>query len=271
MSLSNVKLVVTDMDGTLLDSNHRVSNEFFELFKKMTEHNILFVAASGRPLYGILNKLEAIKNDMIIVAENGALVVKQDEVLLSTPITNTSLQQIDALLIDIKEGNTVFCSKNRAYTYSKSPKLLDLLSEFYTNYEIVNNINEIPEPVYKIAVHHEVNSEKHLYPHLKHLESNYKVKVSANHWVDISENEANKGHAIKLIQKMHNISPEETLVFGDYNNDIEMLKAAYFSYAMENAHPLVKETANFSTKSNDNNGVEHILNLLIREKEEALL
>ena len=56
------------------------------------------------------------------------------------------------------------------------------------------------------------------------------------------------------------------MAFGDYNNDIEMLKTAYFSYAMENAHPLVKETANFTTKSNANFGVEYILDLLIKEK-----
>ena len=56
------------------------------------------------------------------------------------------------------------------------------------------------------------------------------------------------------------------MVFGDYNNDLEMMECAYFSYAMENAHPNVKKAARFSTKSNDDAGVEYILSSLIEEK-----
>ncbi len=271
MNLSDVKLVVTDMDGTLLNSNHEVSSLFFELFNKMKSHNILFVAASGRPLYGILNKLHKIKDDIIIVAENGGLILKNEDILLSTPINNTHLKTIDALIKKMPDANPVFCTKDKAYTNSKSKQLLSLLSEYYSNYQLINTIDEIKEPIYKIAFFHEENSEKYLYPHLKHLETSFKVKVSANHWVDISENNANKGYAINLLQKKYNITPEQTLVFGDYNNDIEMLKAAYHSYAMKNAHPLVKKTARFMTKSNDENGVEYILDLLVKEKETTRL
>ncbi len=267
MNLSDVKLVVTDMDGTLLNSKHEVSNDFFELFKKLTDHEILFVAASGRPLYGITDKLNSIKDDIVIVAENGGLVMKEDKLLLSNPLEKENLQLITNIINSIEGANTVFCTKDKAYTNSSSKKLLDLLAEYYANFEIIDSIDQIKEPVYKTAIYHEVSAEKYLYPHFKHLEENFKVKVSANHWVDISENNANKGHAIQLIQKLNNITPEQTVVFGDYFNDIEMLKSAHFSYAMENAHPMVKETANYTTKTNDENGVEFILSQIITEKE----
>ena len=77
---------------------------------------------------------------------------------------------------------------------------------------------------------------------------------------------AHKGHAISLIQQSYNISNQETLVFGDYENDIEMLKLGTFSFAMENAHKNVKRIANYMTKSNDNFGVELILEKLINSK-----
>ncbi|AUC15640.1 haloacid dehalogenase [Tenacibaculum sp. SZ-18] len=269
MTLSNVKLVITDMDGTLLNSNHEVSDQFFNLFSKLKENNILFCAASGRPLYGILDKLSPIKNDILIVAENGGLVLKNDEVLLSTEIQKENVKKINETLNTIENVNAVYCTKDKAYTTNPSGKLLELLSEYYKNHEVVDSPESITAPIYKIALFHEISSEKYLYPHLHHLESEFKVKVSANHWVDISENNANKGYAVELIQNIYNISPEETMVFGDYNNDIEMLKKAHFSYAMENAHPLVKETANYSTRSNDNFGVEKILELLIKEKESS--
>jgi Cof subfamily protein (haloacid dehalogenase superfamily) len=134
----------------------------------------------------------------------------------------------------------------------------------------VSNPLEINEPIYKVALFHEESSERFIYPFVKHIEKRFKVKVSANHWVDISENKANKGHAIALIQEAYNITPEETMAFGDYNNDIEMLKLAKFSFAMENAHHDVKTIANFETKSNDENGVEYILNQTIKAKNRTI-
>ncbi len=266
MKLSDVKMVVTDMDGTLLNPDHEVSSLFFKQFEELKKHNIIFVVATGRPLYSVLDKLKSIKDEIIIVAENGSLVIKDNKKLLSTPMKKDSLKHINKILKTLPEANTLYCTQNKAYTKSKSKKLLNLLEEYYNSYEIINNIDEIKEPICKIAIYHEINSEKHLYPHLKQLENEFKVKVSTTHWVDISENNANKGYAIQLIQKLYNISSNNTMAFGDYINDIEMLEASYHSYAMENAHPLVKQTAQFSTKDNMNYGVEYILDQLIKEK-----
>src|SRR6056300_309890 len=98
MNLSQIKLIATDMDGTLLNSKHEVSNLFFELFKEIKKHNILFVAASGRTYYSIIEKLNSIKNEIIIVAENGGIVVDNDTVLLSTPLIKDNLFKIEALV-----------------------------------------------------------------------------------------------------------------------------------------------------------------------------
>ena len=59
------------------------------------------------------------------------------------------------------------------------------------------------------------------------------------------------------------VQTSEVLVFGDYNNDLEMLALAEYSFAMANAHPNVKEVANFETTSNDDFGVERILEQLL--------
>ena len=59
--MKDIKLVVTDMDGTLLNSKHEVSTRFFQAFEQLKEQNIRFVAASGRPYYSIVGKLDSIK------------------------------------------------------------------------------------------------------------------------------------------------------------------------------------------------------------------
>jgi hydroxymethylpyrimidine pyrophosphatase-like HAD family hydrolase len=100
------------------------------------------------------------------------------------------------------------------------------------------------------------------------LFKNHKIllKVSGKNWLDISDEKANKGNALKHVQQLLNVSKEETMVLGDYHNDIEMMQEANFSFAMENAHADIKELAKYSTKSNDDFGVETILEKLIQSK-----
>lgn len=266
MNLSQIKLVVSDMDGTLLNSNHEVSSLFLELFKELKKHGILFVAASGRPYYSITEKLNSIKEDIIIVAENGGIVIKQQELILSTPIKKKHLSQVELLINSNNHIHPVFCTKLKAYFKSDSNGYIKLLSEYYPTFTVIDSLVEVEEDIIKIALYHDVDSETYIYPHFKHLEPDYKVKISGKHWVDLSDDLANKGHAIELLQKTYNISAEETLIFGDYNNDIEMLKLATYSFAMENAHENVKKITNYETKSNNDFGVELILEKLIAAK-----
>lgn len=255
------------MDGTLLNSNHEVSTLFLELFNKIKKHNVLFVAASGRPYYGISEKLKDIKNEIIIVAENGGVVVDKENVILSIPINKNNLHKIENLIYSNSQIHPIYCTKTKAYFKNNSNGFIKLLSEYYPTFCVVNSVNEIDEEIIKIALYHHEDSEKHIFPLFEHLTTEYKIIISGKHWVDISDNNANKGNAIELLQKTYNISLEETLAFGDYNNDIEMLKRASFSFAMENAHQNVKETATYKTKSNDEFGVELILEQLLKAKE----
>ena len=74
------------MDGTLLNSKHRVSDLFFEQFQELKKRNIKFVAASGRQYHSIVDKLSPIREDILVIAENGALVREKEKELLVTPL-----------------------------------------------------------------------------------------------------------------------------------------------------------------------------------------
>ena len=262
-NMENVKMVVTDMDGTLLNSNHEVSSKFFKIFEQLKQQNILFVAASGRPYYSITQKLQAIKEHITIVAENGGLVLQNDKLLLSNALSHQKLSHLYSLVNTIDNTHPLFCTRHKAYIKRTSDDLINLFSEYYSNYTIIDSIEEIEDDVIKIALYHSTNSEANIYPFVKHLDTEFNVVVSGNHWVDISDTITNKGHAIEFLQKHHNIDPSETMAFGDYNNDFEMLKRATHSYAMANAHDAIKAVANYQTKSNDEFGVEYILEQLI--------
>lgn len=263
MDLSQIKMVVTDMDGTLLNSKHEVSERFFELFKKLKERNILFVAASGRQYHSIIDKLAPIKNDIVVIAENGGFAMQNGTELLSTPLPNTAKNSVLEILESVPNIHPVLCGKNYAHIRSDSSMFEEKLREYYTEYEVLDDLKAFEGEILKIAIYNYESSEKYIYPHVAHLEGDLKVKISGQNWVDISSPDAHKGFALQKVQKLNNIKPEETLVFGDYNNDLEMLALADFSFAMENAHPNVKEAANYATSSNDNFGVERILEKLV--------
>ncbi|MCX2682040.1 HAD family hydrolase [Galbibacter sp. EGI 63066] len=271
MDLSQVKLVVSDMDGTLLNTKGEVSPVFFELFNKLKSHGIHFVAASGRQYSSITNKLEDIVDDITIIAENGGIAKRGSEELIVTNLPSGAVNSCIDLLRKLEDVFVVLCGKNAAYIETQNSQFVDMFSEFYATYEIVDDLTKASKDDFlKIAVYHFDSSEKHVYPAVKHYEDSMQVKVSGQNWLDLSHPNANKGYALKMLQKQLGITKEETMVFGDYNNDLEMMELAHFSYAMENAHPNVVKVANFQTKSNDDYGVEFILEQLIAAKESSV-
>lgn len=265
MNLSKIKLVVTDMDGTLLNSKHEVSDLFFKQFQSLKENNIHFVAASGRQYHSILDKLQAIEKDITIVAENGAYIVKNGKTLFSNHISETAIKTILPVCLSIPEIQVVICGKRKAYILKNTPEQFqNTIAEYYSSYELINNFDELPnDTFFKIALCHYQGAEQFIYPTVAQFEDNWQVKISGKLWIDISQKSAHKGNAIDRLQKKYNVSPKETMAFGDYNNDAEMLALADYSFAMENAHPNIKKIANYSTTSNDNNGVEAILTQLL--------
>jgi Cof subfamily protein (haloacid dehalogenase superfamily) len=260
MNFSKVKLVVTDMDGTLLNSNHEVSDKFLHQFEALKTRNIHFVAASGRQYQSILGKLSSIKEDISVIAENGAVMQFKDKTQVLLQLNASEISKCVDVLRTVKDCFIVLCGRNSAYVETKDTEFLEKLYQYYAEVKIVDDLTQVTDDAFvKIAVFHFESSEANVYPSLNSIVDHFQVIISGQNWLDISHPEANKSFALKQIQKELNITPEETMVFGDYNNDIEMLKLAKFSYAMANAHPRVKEVANYNTLSNDANGVEAVL------------
>ena len=141
-----------------------------------------------------------------------------------------------------------------------------MFQEYYSAHEIVQDLTTIPNhnPIIKIALYHSESSEQFIYPSVKQFEDDFLLKISGKNWLDISNLNANKGTAIKFLQEKMSITPEQTMVFGDYLNDLEMLEAAKFSFAMKNAHEKVKKTARFITENNSNLGVEKIIEQVLK-------
>jgi len=265
MDFSKVKLIVTDMDGTLLNSKHEVSERFFELHKALKEKNIHFAAASGRQYQSIISKLLPIKKDITIIAENGAYAKQDDQELFYFDVSIDVLLNSLSYLKDVEGIGVILCGKKYAYLENSNPEFVNTIKQFYSSYKIVENFTEVTnDTFFKMAIYHPTCSETYIYPKVKHLSKSMQVIVSGKKWLDISNLEANKGNALQKLQQNLGVTASETMAFGDYNNDLKMLEKADFSFAMKNAHPDVKEIANYETLSNEDRGVESILEKVIQ-------
>lgn len=251
------------MDGTLLNSHHEVSNRFLEQFQELKKRNIQFVAASGRQYLSMADKLHEIKNDIIFISENGAFVKKGDKELSVTPIKQSLIKELLGIVDSIDGGYAMLCGKYKSYFDGNSKSFLEQLKEYYSHYEVVQDYASVADEIVKIAVYHSISAEAYIYPKTQHLEDQVKVKVSGQNWVDLNHIDAHKGNALRKVMESYGVESNEVLVFGDYNNDLEMLSLAEYSFAMANAHPNVKKVANFETSSNNEFGVERILEKLL--------
>ncbi|UJH92228.1 Cof-type HAD-IIB family hydrolase [Antarcticibacterium sp. 1MA-6-2] len=251
-----IKLIVADMDGTLLNDKHELHPDFWEIEEALHKNDILFAVASGRQYYNLESNFKRIKDRMIFFAENGTHVVHQDKELYVNELDAEAAKKFIEIGRTLNGVQVVLCGKTSAYVENKDEKFISEIKKYYERLEFVEDLTTVEDTILKVTICEWKGVEENSYKSFKEFEQDYKVAVAARIFLDITSKTANKGNAIKKVQEKLKISPEETLVFGDYLNDLEMMQNASYSYAMKNAHPEILKAGKHSTKfDNNENGV----------------
>ncbi|RNI21778.1 HAD family hydrolase [Rufibacter latericius] len=264
MDFSKIKLVATDMDGTLLDPQHTLSEAFYPVYHALKEKGILFAAASGRQYYNLVNLFAPIKDEIIFLAENGSYVMYQGQELLVQALDQAVAKQLVQKARNLPNVYIVLCGKKSAYVENTAPEFMDQVNLYYDEVKVVEDLLQVEDDQFlKIALLDLTGVEGNTNDSFQDEREHLQVTVSGKVWLDICDKQANKGKGMEVIQQKFNITPEETMVFGDYLNDLKMIQKAHFSYAMENAHQDIKDAARFRAKSNSQNGVIEVLQQLV--------
>ena len=256
-----VKLIAADMDGTLLDSNKKLSPYLFDLVKKLKEKDVKFAIASGRQYFNLLENFEDIKEDLVYISDNGSIVYDSGESIYVDEINKENIRKV---LKDVRQEKGMYpilCGVESAYVENDNEIFLENARMYYAKLEIVEDLMDVLEKdkICKLGVFDEVDAENNAFKLLEKYNENLMVCLSGYNWVDLMNIGVNKGEAIKILQENYNISYDETMAFGDYLNDYEMMQSCKYSYAMENAHQKLKEICNYRAKSNDDDGVVHAI------------
>lgn len=252
-----VKFIVTDLDGTLLNSKKQMPNELGEVIQHLQEKGIIFVPASGRQYFNLLKQFSMMSGEFMYIAENGAMVVKDGKTIVLDCIASEEAKKIVVAVRNIPTASALVCCDDYAFAEDESKQeFVYSAVTYYDHYKHVDNLLGYCDDknICKVAVFDEINAEDNVYHQLKQV-SKANVILSGNQWVDVMKPGVNKGSAISHIQKLFHLKKEECMAFGDYLNDVEMMDMCGYSYAMENAHPDLKAHARFIAPSNDDNGV----------------
>ncbi|KSU64197.1 HAD family hydrolase [Arthrobacter sp. NIO-1057] len=254
---AQIKLVAVDMDGTFLDGDGQIPDEAWGVIDQLQQRGIKFVPASGRQ-FATLRDQFAPLGEIAIIAENGTVVMDGENEIFSNIIQTSSVKAVIKAVReqDALDAGLVLCGRRTAYVERTDDKFMQAVAHYYRAVQVVENLEEVQDEIMKMAVN--VGSGK-VQEMASALDVPLQVVISGSHWVDAMNRGVHKGLALGALQKELGISDDETVVFGDYPNDLEMIKAATYSFAMANAHPEVAQAANFRAPANTEHGVLQVL------------
>ncbi|MBW7916337.1 MAG: HAD family hydrolase [Trueperaceae bacterium] len=260
----DVGLVVCDMDGTLLTSDDQIPASFWPLLEVLRERAATFVPASGRQYATLVRSFADAPGDIAYVAENGNLVVHGGEVVSKTTVDARLVGRVVAATRRTEADlGLVLCGVESAYVERRDAFFVNEAHKYYARLEVVDDLTRVDDEALKLAIYVFGPAEPLARTTFAPLAEGYQLVVSGANWIDIMARDVNKGQAVRALQAALGVPPERTAVFADYLNDLEMLDAARWSFAMANAHPQVRERAAYLAPSNDEHGVVTVLRHLL--------
>ncbi len=254
----DIKLVVADMDGTLLDETGQIPDGFWPLLEQLAERGIVFAPASGRQHPALAGMFAQAGPNVALISENGAFVVRDGHEVSSSTVDREFSQRVVETARELaRERNLglVWSGRRSAYVERSDSAFLDQAGWFYTSLAVVEDLMQVPEAALKFAVYDFDGGSAGSKALLTEALHPFQVVMSSEHWMDIMDPAVNKGVALRALQAAVGATPDETMVFGDYLNDLEMFAEATQTFAMANAHPKVVQAARYLAPSNRDQGV----------------
>jgi len=259
----DIRLIATDMDGTLLDDDKRLHEQFWPLLEELDRRGVLFCPASGRQYTTLLREFEIVAGgaaDMVFIADNGSMVMRGGREISSTCLPREEAHRLVLALrqtmSDGVDAGAVVSTKRSSFVERSDTAFLDQVGRYNVDLQVVPDLLEvIHDDVLKIAVFDFGSAEHSTLPRLAGLADTLNLTVTAEHWLDVNAPTATKGAAVSALQDAYGITPAQTMVFGDFLNDLEMMDTADYSFAMSNAHPKLRARARYTAPSNNDNGV----------------
>ncbi|MDH7603345.1 MAG: Cof-type HAD-IIB family hydrolase [Melioribacter sp.] len=274
--LKEIKLVVFDLDGTLLNDKNKISATTIELVKKLKEKGVKFSIASGRLLSSFVEHIKLLDIDIPIISLDGAYV--------ANPITNQIL--FESLMkenhvkraLNLSEKytlNVALCCHDAIHYTENNSIIKSFVDKYGADFRLIKSYHDCVDKVLEIIMVSEFSNKirkvhsKMIFPYTFGVQTSY--YKSNNHggiyYLELRKMGSNKGKGLKKLCNYLQINLKETAVIGDWYNDVPLFHSKAYKVAMANAVPEIKKIANLITsKDNNEEGINEFLYLLLETK-----
>ena len=264
---NEISLVATDLDGTLLLQNKHISKRTYDVLKKANENGVHVVIATGRSFSALPESIFKIDGMRYVVTSNGANIIdlKDNEVIYKNCIDAAQIPKIINFLkgrpyiLEVFTGGKAYMSKSdydkfRSRTVDFRPIEYVLQTRIPIN-DIFEFTRENSSTIENININFDSLSDKpKAYEELLKFD-NITVTTSFDFNLEIGGSTTSKGDALNFLTKMLGLTSKNVLSIGDNPNDSSMLGFAEIAVAVENAHEDIIKLADYTTSSNDEDGV----------------
>lgn len=291
--MANIKLLVSDMDGTILSSKQEIAPEAVEAIRYAKERGVEFAIATGRNYVNAKELLEKAGLDCPVVASNGARVLtREGKELSKTTLTKGQAEQIYQIISQYEvffemfcdyglvsaQGATIDAAYESLREMSKQSERAKNVFDFFHNRYYVNEdvklidgfrsfIHQDAGDIYKyisFSLHDQLM--QHIWREVEEQVEGVYVTSSGHDNIEVMAIGADKGAGVTVLAEHLGLSLEEVAVIGDNLNDTPMFEVAGVAIAMDNGHADAKEIAHYVTKTNDDHGVAHAIRMLADQK-----
>lgn len=261
------KLIAIDMDGTLLRSDHTVSQYTKDILKKFSDNGTRIVISTGRPLNAVIhyiNDIGIFSDDDFVICNNGASIysIKDFSPIYSNYIDINICKEIFDLgksfnvAIEAFSHDFSIASEKHNHFDNGDNNDLPLKVHYVNTSDDLSNFDNLFKIMF-IADEDKINQIIPLVP--SRYIDNYNAIHSLPKIFEFLNKDCGKGFTIANLCNILNIDINHVVSFGDAPNDVDMIKMCGTGVAMGNAYDEIKEIANFITKSNDEDGVAYFL------------
>jgi Cof subfamily protein (haloacid dehalogenase superfamily) len=259
------KMLVIDMDDTLLTDDHKISEENKEMLLKAQEKGVYVILASGRPTPAMTAYAKELQMESYMISYNGAVIsdLKEDKIIFEQMLTQEQIHELYDYSIK---------SKTHIITYIDGKVVSETNSE-YIDIElriaglVHNKVSSFKAAVQSSAVKCILLAEpgylKEVEKDLKKAMPHLSVSMSKPFFLEVAQNGIDKGASIKLLAEKLNILQSEIIAVGNAGNDLTMIEYAGLGVWVDNVTPELRDKADVIVASNNNHGVAEVVRRFI--------
>ena len=253
----NIKLIASDMDGTLLDGNGQVPPEIFDLIRALRSRGVHFAASSGRRYDRLCEFFAPVKDQMDFVASNGAQVYADGVQIDREVYSHLAIRRLAKTVSMFPNMHLALFDRTKSYLLDDEDKFVREVDKDLPN---VERIYELPSPrvsIIKASIFcDDGNVMDNAYVLQRELGDLFTFAPSGSSYIDAMQPGISKASGIAQLMEHYGIEREEVMAFGDAMNDYEIIRFVGTGCAMANGRPALRAIADRVIGSNEEHAVQ---------------